>query len=213
MDDKDQIKDLVSFAKAVSKGDFQAELNTMVTGTLGELAYYIDRTRRNLQILQPSIQESSVHVPEIAVGLSSIAKQTEDAAHTIMALVEKILSDKEGQDSALMELKDHTGPEGQRIIEGIQAVNNRNRNDLVEVITSMSFQDLTGQKLRKFEHAMEEIEKKILKLLMSFRLGAAGEGKEDVAEKLEQLQNEKLQQDLIDDILKEFAEEGGNPGA
>jgi chemotaxis protein CheZ len=74
---------------------------------------------------------------------------------------------------------------------------------LMEVMTGLSFQDLTGQKIKKIITMVSEIEKRILHLLVTFGI------RQNTPEEGELILKEvtsgpDIKQERVDDILKAF---------
>ena len=97
--------------------------------------------------------------------LSAVLRQTEDAANTIMEVVER-LQERQQENAALLE-KAHRGritpAEWQRVIESNRILG----EDLTTLMTAMSFQDLTGQRIKKAVSAMRQLESTVLELYLS----------------------------------------------
>ena len=205
MSNDEAVKELTQFARAISKGEFYKEVNLELKGELGSLAFYIDKTRRNLQSLNPKIKETSGQVPDVASGLSSITKATEEATHKVLTISEKVLEDRDAVSGYLEKLKDLVENNALVYIKEIEAINEENKADIIEILTALSFQDLTGQKIKKLEETIVDIEKKILELLISFGIKVdkeEGEMGKKALDQIEKLKTEKLSQNLIDDILQ-----------
>jgi len=208
---------LVNMAKAMSEGDYYREANVHMRGELGKLADYINKTRQSLRVLDPTIRESSQLIPQASMQLSSITDATEKAAHKIMSIAEKFMEDRDIiaeeienlrkiYDNYLVD-KDTDFVENLQVIEDI---NEENRGELLEILTTLSFQDLTGQKIKKIVQLVDEIENKILELLVIFGI-EMDENPEETLEKkremLDKLQESKSSSDgigqgFIDDILE-----------
>ncbi|HIJ60030.1 MAG TPA: hypothetical protein HPP56_05380, partial [Nitrospirae bacterium] len=77
---------------------------------------------------------------------------------------------------------------------------NRLEDDLTEIITTQSYQDLTGQTIKKVIKLVGEIEAELVRLITSFGV------KIDTKAKVEEdgLSHEKVSQADVDDLLKEF---------
>lgn len=205
MSDDEALKELTQFARAISKGDFYREINLELKGELGRLAFYIDKTRRNLQFLDPKIKETSGQVPDVTAGLSSITKATEEATHKVLTISEKVLQDRDAVSGYLEKLKDMVENNALATIKELENINEENKADIIDILTALSFQDLTGQKIRKLEEAIVDIEKRILELLISFGIKGDDETKKagsKVLDQMEKLKTEKLSQQLVDDILQ-----------
>ncbi len=97
--------------------------------------------------------------------LSAVLRQTEDAANTIMEVVEH-LQERQQENTMLLE-KAHKGmitpAEWQKVIESNKSLG----EDLTTLMTAMSFQDLTGQRIKKAVAAMKQLESTVLELYLS----------------------------------------------
>lgn len=219
MNKKDSsVKKLADMAQAISEGDFHKEFNVIkIKGELGRLAKYLDETRRKLQFIDCPIKTSTKNFPEASNQLLDITKETEAATHKIISLTEKVLDDQNTLSEHLRKLKDSTHNLGntkkiKSIIQNIETINNSNREDLISLLTALSFQDLTGQKVKKILFLVQDIETKILELLVSFGLSvdekSDSKGKKKKEEMITELQDSSkpidLKQDLVDEILGEF---------
>lgn len=97
--------------------------------------------------------------------LSAVLRQTEDAANTIMGVVEKHM-DWQAESAELLEKARKgriTPTEWQRLNEINQVLG----DDLVSLMTAMSFQDLTGQRIKKVVAAIKQLESTVLELYLS----------------------------------------------
>jgi len=71
----------------------------------------------------------------------------------------------------------------------------------------MSFQDLTGQKIKQVVVLMAEVEERILKLVVEFGMTQAEESEEAIEAKIQTISTEEIDgvnQGGVDDILAEF---------
>ena len=219
MVDTSSITELIEFARAMTEGDFHKELNIKTFGELGLLGEYIEKIRRNLQHLDDPLRDTSTTIPLATNQLSNITESTERATHNILGLTEKIMSNQEILSSQIERLEmlngeiDCNGGEMNDIIYAMKMANMANQNDLTEILTSLSFQDLTGQKIQEIISLMREIQEKMLEMRETFGIkmedGDTSEGSDlDKEELTSQLQDTSqtvdLNQDLVDEILADF---------
>ncbi|HUU49828.1 MAG TPA: protein phosphatase CheZ [Nitrospinota bacterium] len=207
------VKKLADVAKAISEGDFYKETNLKLKGELKRLAKYIEETRKKLQYIDSPIKSTTKSFPEASMQLSDITRQTEEATHKIISLTEKILDDQNRLTEILKNLKKFVSNnikkenrEIKSIINDIQNINISNKEDLIDLLTALSFQDLTGQKIKKIISLVQDVETKILVLLVSFGLVDKKKRGEMVTELKDPSKPIDLKQDLVDDILAEFFE-------
>jgi len=210
------LRELVEVTKGLTEGDFYRELNVKLYGELGRLAEYIIKTRKNLQHVDPSLKDTYKKMPQAALQLSDITKSTEEATHKILSLTEEILDNQElisNQIEKLEAIDEETSDNGKGLSEVIQVmneINTENQNNLIEMLTTMSFQDLTGQKIKKIIGLVEEVETRVLEMIVAFGIKiedveSQGEETEKKEELICQLKDSHMsvdsKQDLVDDIL------------
>jgi len=87
--------------------------------------------------------------------------------------------------------------------EEIRHIVTENKETLLDIITGLSFQDLTGQKIKTIVTLIEEVEKRILHLIVTFGLKSKETVRDDSLVK-EFSGKDVIKQDLVDNILKEF---------
>jgi chemotaxis protein CheZ len=81
---------------------------------------------------------------------------------------------------------------------------------LMDIITALSFQDLVAQSVNKLVTIIEEVEHKLLELVVVFGPYTKGAGKaeagkaSDMLKQLSATKNTSMQQDLADEILKQY---------
>ncbi len=123
---------------------------------------------QNAQTESPGLESKKVSdkiFRDASEQLSAVMEQTENATNTIMSLMEKHL---EANEQALARLdsmeKDGASPED---IAALRAYGEDLNNDFITVMTSLSFQDLTGQRIKRVVSAMRELENTVLELYIS----------------------------------------------
>lgn len=192
---------IVEVTKAMSEGDFHREIDGDLYGQIGEIAKYINATIKRLQTVEPNIAVASDNIPAASMQLSEITKATEEATHGVMTHVEHVL---DSQDLILHNIEAiENGENISRAAEEIKQVVADNREALMDIMTGLSFQDLTGQKIKAIISLIGEIEKRIIHLIVTFGLKSKENIKEDSPLK-DLSENSVLEQELVDSILKEF---------
>jgi chemotaxis protein CheZ len=101
---------------------------------------------------------------EASTQLGAILQTTEKATESIMGLVEKHLDASERAAALLDSLENgESRPE----IAELRAANQSLGEDLMEIMTTLSFQDLTGQRIKRIVAALRQIEKVVFELYMA----------------------------------------------
>ncbi|OGP16528.1 MAG: hypothetical protein A2V21_300405 [Deltaproteobacteria bacterium GWC2_55_46] len=174
---------------------------------LSGLAKFIDKTRNGLDTIETTVKMGAEQFPEASSQLSDVTGDLENAANKIMSIVEGLLAERDRAGSLLKSLSEWAAApsidpgKGAALIKEIDGINSKTKDDLVELFTHMSFQDLTGQKLKKVIGSLAVVEKKLLEIALSF-------GLEDkafaISEEPKQQKELKMNQDIVDKLLKEL---------
>lgn len=127
---------------------------------------------------------------EASSQLSAVMDATEEATGQIMDVVEKHL-DLQLESSAIIAAI-QAGTATQEQISRLAAINGDIGTDLTEIMTALSFQDLTGQRIKKVVSALTRIEATVLELYVSS--GLVMKGREaDPHKNIDVLQSEAKQ--------------------
>ena len=197
------IEDLMSFMKAVEISDFpaaEAALERLVKTSDGELYKELGKITRSLHdslkafrnAIDPKI--ASIVQSDVSCAVDRIhycVMKTEEAANTTMGIAEKYLASMKELEDNIQQLD---GPE-----EAVNYLRNFKKSyekDLTEIITAQSFQDLTGQTLKKVIRLVTEIEKELVGIVTTFGLKLEMGDKEEI--------HDKVNQSDVDELLKEF---------
>ena len=102
---------------------------------------------------------------EATSQLNEILAATEKATMTIMEIVEKQLSLQEESSALLTAVNAGSATEEQK--ERLAAINSQLGEDLTTLLTSLSFQDIAGQRVKKVVAALTKIEESVVELYVS----------------------------------------------
>ena len=102
---------------------------------------------------------------EASSQVAELVKATQAAAMNIMDLVEEQAKNAEAAGEIIRELKKE-GPQSARLAE-LEEYNASLVTALEQVLTALSFQDITGQRLRKVTDALKHIESSVLELYLA----------------------------------------------
>ena len=123
----------------------------------------MDRATADKAVADKAAADKLFH--DASEQLSAVLQQTEDAANTIMNVVETQM-DRQAESAELLEKARKgriTPTEWQRLTE----INRVLGDDLTTLMTAMSFQDLTGQRIKKVVAALRQMESTVLELYLS----------------------------------------------
>jgi len=128
---------------------------------------------------------------EASEQLNAVLIQTEKATENIMEVVERHL-EIQGRTAEILARTGGKGGLTRKDFDWLRESNEQSRNDLNQVLTSLSFQDLTGQRIKRAVKALQEIESTVVELYLS--TGLLIQAYEETPHKsLEQLEQETRQ--------------------
>ncbi len=182
---------------------------------LGELARFIDTTMKTLSEFSAPVNASTEQLPQAQTHLLNLKTQTEQGTHRVMLEVEAI---QENHVQANKMLKDIAQALQQAkvdpaLIQQMHALGHtlgQNDKRLLDIMTALSFQDLVAQSVNKLVTILDEVEHRLLQLVVVFgpyQKQAAKTDQSKASEMLKQLEatkNTSMDQDLADEILKQF---------
>jgi len=181
---------------------------------LGELARFVENAMRKITEVGTPIIASSAELPLATSHLTDLNKMTEDGTLEVMRLTEMI------QDNRGRAVKDLAA-----IVETLEEVDcttlarrvkqmafdlAQDDKHLTEIMTALSFQDLVAQRVKKLVTILDDVQGKLMELVVVFGLqqhadnpavaGKAGE----ILKQLEASKTTSMKQDVADDILAQF---------
>lgn len=181
---------------------------------LGELARFVENATKTLSEIGPQLLSNSTQLPMASSHLSDLKQMTEDGTLEVMRLTEII---QDNRDRIMKELSTVIGTlqaidcvKLAERLEKVTAVMAEDGKHLTEIMTALSFQDLVAQRVKKLVVIFDEVQDKLVKLVVVFGLQQNGErpvvaGQAD--ELLKQLEASKttaMKQQVADDILAQF---------
>jgi chemotaxis protein CheZ len=211
--EKDVLSELKEVTRALADsgagdGESYKEMSNKLTVLLADIAKHIENIRMNLMDVKPALVETPEDLPSAAGHLGDIDKTLTDAADRLFELTEKAITDNDKSAELLTAIKGfaEADPGGSNeSLDQLMNINKESKSDLMEVFTALSFQDLAGQKIKKINTLIEEVEKRILKVLLVLGYPDTVDA-EKSDQRIDDLSTGKapLEQNLVDDILKDF---------
>lgn len=176
---------------------------------LASLASFIDKTRQGIDNIETTVKVGSEKFPEASNQLSAVTGELENAANVIMTILEGLMSEQDRADALLKKISDWAEKTnasdkeaGLAVINDLQAINVKTRSDMMDIFANMSFQDLTGQKLKKVIGSLAVVEKKLLEMALSFGVDSIGDlSAKGAGTKTAEM---PINQDIVDRLLKEL---------
>lgn len=212
----EDLKEILEVSRAMATGDFTKEFKQELEGKLGTLAQYIDKTRKSLFEISPLIADaSSKEMPTASAQLSDLVETIDSAANKLLDLTEEVVGHSNRMNSLVNELKAEiekvpdVPPTVKGILMEMDITNKAAKDDFLEMLASLSFQDFTGQKLKKVILTLEDVERKLLEFILLFGVKLDG-GKNELKkeEMIKRLTDESkpldLKQDVVDEIFQDL---------
>ena len=181
---------------------------------LGELARFVEDAMRAISKAGRPILSSSAELPAATSHLADLNKLTEDGTLEVMRLTEML------QDSGTRRVKELA-----EVVETLKAVDCTTLADrvqktavslaqddrlLTDIMTALSFQDLVAQRVKKLVGILNEVQDKLLELVVVFGIqedpsGAAVTGRTgELLKQLEESKTTAIKQNVADEILAQF---------
>ena len=188
--------------------------NIKLYGELGELARYLESAMRKVSEIGAPLASDNAALPQATAHLLDLKKMTEEGTLEVMRLTEMI------QDNHARAAKELAV-----VVSALEAVDSRalaahlrmtaqelaqDDKHLMDIMTALSFQDLVAQRVKKLVTVVEDVQCKLVELVVVFGLeqeAAVPETKGKAGEMLRQLEASKstaIKQDLADELLSEF---------
>ena len=198
------LTEITNFMNAVSSGDYENAdkiMNSIIQKSQSDLFKEVGKVARKLhdslknfrEVLDPKLREIAVeHMPRAVDQLQMVIDKTEEAANKTMEIVERYILKMDDLANHIREIQ---GPESS--VQFLRDFKNSLEDDLTEILTTQSFQDLTGQVLKKVIALVGDLEVELVRLITTF--GLKFEEKEPVKKEVE-----KVSQEDVDELLKEF---------
>ncbi|MCX8167259.1 MAG: protein phosphatase CheZ, partial [Candidatus Micrarchaeota archaeon] len=145
------------------------------------------------EALDPRLKEiATEQMPRAVDQLQMVIDKTEEAANKTMGIVEKYILKMDDLANHIREIQ---GPESS--VKYLKEFKNSLEDDLTEILTIQSFQDLTGQTIKKVIKLVGDLEIELVKLITNF--GVKLDEKPAIIN-----ESNKVSQDDIDNLLSEF---------
>lgn len=195
-----------------------SELLKRVKDELALLVRFVDKTRNGLDSLESTVKLSTEKFPEASRQIDLVAGELENAANNIITLLESMMLEQERTQYLVKSLSEWinsvNADNKDKAVDAIGqlgAINMKLKKDLMEIFSNLSFQDLTGQKLKKVMTSLSSVETRLLELALTFDIvgdkGKIAKSKKDMLDVLNDAKKEepmKLNQEVVDKILREL---------
>lgn len=186
--------------------------DSSINNELAELSKYVEMITGSIRDMEAPVATTSDQLPQATAHLNDLAKMTEEGTHRVLALTEAIETNRAAMFTALGQLQaGMTGGQAtdvKKVVELLKADERR----LMDIHVALSFQDLVAQRVAKLVTILNEVQHKLLKLVVIFGIkqkkdgtatkdGGRGSG---MLRQLEASKTTALEQNFVDVLLSEF---------
>lgn len=197
--------DIVDFMNAITNQDYDKAdtiIQTVAKKGQGNLFQEVGKITRKLHNTVKSFQDAldprfkdiaNSDIPTAVGKLQFVIDKTEEAANKTMSVVEKYIL---VMDDLAAHIRKVEGPP--ETIAYLKDFKNTLEDDLTQILTTQSFQDLTGQTIKKVITLVGDIESELVRLITQFGV------KFDSGTPSSEAAPERVSQEGVDDLLKEF---------
>ena len=193
-------------------GDAADSEESTMNHELEELTKYVEAITSTIREMEQPVTSTSDQLPQATDHLHDLAKMTEEGTHRVLTLTEELESHRKIMYQKLQKLEASVSSSGKEDLQAVLALVEKDETHLMDIHVALSFQDLVAQRVAKLVTILNEVQHKLLKLVVLFGIQQKNKGAQDSGdgkgyEMLRQLDASKttaLQQDLVDDILSEF---------
>ena len=204
-----------NLTRALLESEFYQRLNEEMRQGLQDIYKEINQAAKteNEHHVESDKQQADQIFQEAAQQLDKILQTTETATTEIMDIVEKHM-DLQAQSGALLaEMPDSVDAAA---LETLRRSNTDLGDDLMRIMTTLSFQDLTGQRIKRIIEAIKKVEQIVFDLYLStgIQLKARAEApdrpisdlKAEAQQKVSELKGPqtKSNQGDVDDLLAQL---------
>jgi chemotaxis protein CheZ len=183
-----------------------------INAEMEELTKYVEVITKAIREMECPVTSTSDQLPQATSHLNDLAKMTEDGTHQVLSLTEELERNRGVMRHKLEQLRANVAGRAVKDIDAILEMVKADEGRLMNIHVALSFQDLVAQRVAKLVTILNEIQHKLLKLVVIFGIqqkkdggGSKSEGRGyEMLRQLETSKTTALQQDLVDDIMSEF---------
>ena len=183
-----------------------------INDELSELTKYVKVIASTIRAMESPVTTTFDQLPQATAHLNDLAKMTEEGTQRVLALTEAIETNRGAIQTAVEHLKRKLGGEQATEVKSLVELVKADERRLMDIHVALSFQDLVAQRVAKLVTIFNEVQHKLLKLVVIFGIKKKKDGTStkdggrgnEMLRQLETPRAAPLEQDLVDDILSEF---------
>ncbi len=143
---QDAVEKIINHVRAIMKGELNLG-DIELFGELGELARYINETKKSLKSLS-NLDITEKELPETSDQLEGILESTEEATNQILTLAEELLSENSAIGKKIEQLRvaaeENTQTNTEDDLNELEKLDKSNYDKFIAIMTACNFQDLIG---------------------------------------------------------------------
>jgi chemotaxis protein CheZ len=151
-----------SLTRSLLESEFHKRMSSEMRGGLQAIYKEINAAKRSSDKVGGDPEKL---FNEASDQLDEILRATEDATGKIMDIIEKHMSLQADANKILHGLK--SGGVTKEQLGGLREISDTLNADLMEIMTTLSFQDLTGQRIKRIINAIKKVEDIVLDLYVA----------------------------------------------
>ena len=191
---------------------FYRDVSRITLAGLAKITKELDEFHKELSArFQPALENmAQKDLPEASDHLNAVVDATETAATKIMDVLEDMQLEQEKVQTALDTLTNHPAAENLDTIQEAKGSMAFCQNGIITIFEELSFQDLTGQRIRRIVKLVQNVDEKVRDILAALgQLPAAEPDAPSPTEQKESLKGpqkpgEGLDQSAIDALLADL---------
>ncbi len=186
------------------------ESDQVIADQVEELTKYVEMMSQAIGEMEGPVASTSDQLPDAIAHLAELAKITEEGTHQVMSLTEEMTDNHKQIKALLNNMSTMSGDELASQISMIVKLVDADETRITNMTVALGYQDIVAQRVAKLVTVLDEVQHKLLKLVIVFGLQkknvqAKKEGRGyEMLKELEASKNTAIKQDLVDDILSEF---------
>jgi chemotaxis protein CheZ len=147
-----------------------------INNELSELRKYVEMITSTMRDMEEPVTRTSDQLPHATAHLNDLAKMTEESTHRVLALTEAIEANRGAIQAALEHLEEKFGGEHATDVESLVELVKADERRLMDLHVALSFQDLVALRVGKLVTILNEVQHKLLKLLVLFGIKQKKDG-------------------------------------
>ena len=179
---------------------------------MSELTKYMEVITSTIRDMETPVTTTSDQLPQATAHLNDLAKMTEEGTHRVLTLTEEIETNRAALKNAVEQFAQKLNGEHATEVEKLLTLIASDEHRIMDIHVALSFQDLVAQRVAKLVTILNEVQHKLLKLVVMFGIKQKNDGAPvndggrgyEMLRQLESSKTTALEQDLVDDIMSEF---------